>query len=105
MGRVDLDRLASLRLAGDAYMWHAFAEEADLWIVEAWLGTFSGHGGHLSADKAAYWKEAATFAAPIPWLDAATGQLDRAAWRLPNRVKKAFNPHLLRYQFEARRWA
>ncbi len=45
---VDLDRLRSLRLAGDFYLWHCFAGAEDLRIVASMLGCFRKVPGQLS---------------------------------------------------------
>jgi glycosyltransferase involved in cell wall biosynthesis len=54
---VDKDTLVSLRLAGDAYLWATFARHADLHVVNAYLGAFRMHGGHLSDDSTKYEEE------------------------------------------------
>lgn len=101
---VDLDVLASYRLAGDHYLWHRFASEHDLYVVAAFLGGFRYHGDHLSGDMAAYREEARRHASgPRPY-ELPLVALDRLTWRAPERVKKAWNPHLLRYDRRSDRW-
>jgi glycosyltransferase involved in cell wall biosynthesis len=103
--RVDFDRLARLRLAGDYYLWRRFAETDELHIVSAHLGGFRIHAGQLSADIAAYRAEMASLAdAPGP-ADYALMACDKICWYAPPAVKKLLNPrgfHL--YDFGAGRW-
>jgi glycosyltransferase involved in cell wall biosynthesis len=54
---VDLDRLATFRYAGDAYLWHCFSSQEELRIIDAVIGSFQVHAGQLSENQAAYRSE------------------------------------------------
>lgn len=102
---VDLERLASLRLAGDSYLWTCFASELEPTIVEAHLGSFLMHAGQLSEDRSSYLGEAALVAQrpSRPLTTAARAELP--LWSAPPRVKKWLNRrHLLRWSRETGAW-
>jgi glycosyltransferase involved in cell wall biosynthesis len=105
MARVDFDRLAALRLAGDYYLWRCFAEVADLHIVSAHLGGFRVHAGQLSENLDAYMGELRGMAvAPGP-ADYALALWDKLLWHAPPLVKKMANPRNLHlYDHRASRW-
>lgn len=105
MQRVDLDRLARLRLAGDYYLWKCFAESADLHIVAAHLGGFRFHAGQLSENLAAYAGEMKSLAETPGPLDFALMLFDKLLWYAPPAVKKWANPRLLHlYDQRTGRW-
>lgn len=104
--RLDLDRLAGLRLAGDFYLWRCFAEVAELDVVDSHLGTFVRHPGQLSEDRAGYLAELRALAeACRPW-DVALARLDRLLGRSAGHHRKArLNPrHLWRWDERAGAW-
>lgn len=103
---VDLEKLASYRLAGDYYLWTCFAREAELVIVEAQLGGFAYEPGQLSQSGDAYAKELASFRRPVGPIDLVRSQLDRLAWYFaPPPARKWLNPRgLLRYSLTTNRW-
>jgi len=103
---VDLERLASYRLAGDFYLWKCFAERADLAIVDTFLGAFVRHPGQQSEDKRPYWREMDRIRERFrPW-DLALALVDGAIWlTVPSRTKKRLNRELLfQWSDAARRW-
>lgn len=102
---LDLSQLATYRLAGDHYMWSEFARTDDLTIAATFLGGFTYHGDHLSADMTGYRKEMQRHA-PQPTIGAkAMAHLERQVWRAPDRVKKLLNPHhLVRFDRATNRW-
>ena len=51
---VDFARLATTRLAGDYLLWRSFARVAELYVVNAVLGSFTHEAGQLSGTKGAY---------------------------------------------------
>jgi glycosyltransferase involved in cell wall biosynthesis len=103
---VDLERLASFRLAGDFYLWKSFASRAELAIVDTFLGAFVRHDGQQSEDRDGYRKEMDLVRDRFrPW-DLGLAALDGATWLcVPAEVKKRLNPQLL-FQWDdgARRW-
>jgi glycosyltransferase involved in cell wall biosynthesis len=102
---VDLDRLAALRLAGDYFLWFSFAEQHDLYIVEALLGAFRVHGGQLSEHLDRYIEEMRSFCEPPSTADRVVAGIDAQIWRAPTRIKKMLNERqLLRFDHERARF-
>jgi hypothetical protein len=103
---VDLDRLASLKLAGDFYLWKSFASREDLAVVDTFLGAFVRHAGQQSEDKRPYRAEMDLVRERFrPW-DLGLALADAAVWLFaPPPLKKALNPRLLfRWSDRERRW-
>ena len=102
---LDYDTLARLRLAGDHFLWRAFARTAELHVVSAQLGGFRFHAGRLSENLAAYRAEMRSLAEPLGVLDRAQMLADRLLWYAPPAVKKALNPGALHlFDQSAGRW-
>jgi glycosyltransferase involved in cell wall biosynthesis len=103
---VDFQQLSRFRLAGDAYLWSCFAEEADLYIVESYLGGFRRHAGQLSEDLGPYRTEVAAFAKRLSPTAATLARADACLWRAPAGIKKRMNSNLLlRYLHDRKCWA
>jgi glycosyltransferase involved in cell wall biosynthesis len=103
---LDLDRLASLKLAGDYYLWRRFAEEEELHVVEAPLSTLMVHAGQLSEDEATYHAEMAALRAPCGWWDVLLARWDqrRMKDKLGARMARR-NPHCLwRWDPDRKAW-
>lgn len=103
---VDLDRLASFKLAGDFYLWSRFATRAELAVVDTFLGAFVRHAGQQSQDKRPYRREMDLVREPFrPW-DLALALVDAAIWlTVPSPTKKRLNPRLLlRWSDASNRW-
>ena len=89
---VDWTRVRSMKLAGDALIWHCLAEVAELTIVEAWLGGFETRQGQLSRRYAnEYRDEVEDFARAPGAMDHALALMDWLLWRAPRRVKRMFD--------------
>ncbi len=102
---IDFDRLAQLKLAGDYYLWHQFAQHADLKIIEAYLGGFRFHKGQLSENLAAYMTEMRTLANPPRLTERALAFFDRNTWRLPGRLTRHWRRGMvLVFDQQAQRW-
>ena len=105
MANVDLDVLASYRLAGDHYLWNIFATVAEPTIVKALLGGFTQHGTHLSDDEAGYREEVARHASRIGASRFPLALIDGVVWRSPDRIKKLLNnAHLVVYDRASASW-
>ena len=92
--QLDFERLAGFRRAGDYYLWHRFAEIAELKIVLSHLGGFRTHRGQLSQDLEAYRQEQRQVVCgrkPGP-LDLACAGFDALMWKAPIAWKKKLNP-------------
>lgn len=93
---VDLQQLARLQYAGDAYLWCQFAQAAELTIVSAYLGGFRSHPGQASERRDEYHREMRQVCGhpkPLDWL---LSRVDWTLWRAPRRIKKKLNPRWLR---------
>lgn len=104
---VDLDRLASFKLAGDFYLWRSFATRAELGIVDTFLAAFVRHPGQQSEAMDGYRREMDTIRERFrPW-DLALSVVDAALWlALPYQAKKALNrEYLFQWSDRERRWA
>jgi glycosyltransferase involved in cell wall biosynthesis len=87
---IDFERLQSLKLAGDYYLWNCFARQHKLYIVQSHLGGFKTHSGQLSGNIKSYIQEMNKIAAPNLFLKI-LACIDFIVWRLPVWVKKALN--------------
>ena len=101
---IDWARLATFTVAGDAYLWWTFAQGAEPTIIEALLGGFRYHGGHLGVSKDQYHGEMASFAGQLAPLTRARIPAERALWEQPARIKARVNPTLLRYDITSGGW-
>jgi len=102
---VDLDELATFRLAGDMYLWRAFAGQAEPVIVESYLGGWRRHEGQLSSDMVAYLAEFDAYRGRASLLDRAFAFFDAGERYLPTRIRKWLNPRgLIRYYWQHGRW-
>ena len=103
-GSIDWKRLATFSVAGDAYLWWTFAQRAEPTIIEALLGGFRYHGGHLGVSKDEYRSEIDSFAGALTPLTRARIPGERALWEQPARVKARVNANLLRYDIASGGW-
>jgi glycosyltransferase involved in cell wall biosynthesis len=84
---LDTERLRTLRLAGDAFMWVTFARYAELYVVQTHLGGFRLHGNHLSSGTVKYQAEFATFVDRPTVPTRVKARLTRLVWALHPRAK------------------
>jgi glycosyltransferase involved in cell wall biosynthesis len=103
---LSLPTLTGFKYAGDYYMWHTFAQHADLFIVEAYLGGFRAHTGQLTATHlGTYYEEMKTFTRKPNLGDYVQALLDKPLWYGPPGLKKKYNRvQLLRFAFDQQRW-
>lgn len=101
---VDFAALAQTRLAGDYFLWKSFAELADLYVVNAILGSFTQESGQLSVSG-----EAGAYLAELrqirrrPTLAERCGALllrMRTKYRIPRRSAR----RLISYDFRREEW-
>ncbi|TFC33842.1 glycosyltransferase [Cryobacterium sp. TMT2-14] len=105
MKRVDLDRLSTFKLAGDYFLWWQFAQLSEPLIVEAALGGFRHHGGHLGNDRSGYRREVQTLVSKRSLLRSVMAMLERPVWHAPGRVKALMNSRILRYSPSRDEWS
>jgi hypothetical protein len=103
---VNLDALAVFRYAGDYFLWKTFAPEAELVVVDTFLGAFAFHSGQKSENARAYEEEAARLRERPGLLDVARAVLDRTIWLWgPARVQKVLAGNgVVTYDRQQRRW-
>ena len=101
---IDWKRLVTFAVAGDAYLWWTFAQRAEPTVIEAVLGGFRYHGGHLGVSKDEYRSEIESFAGPLTPLTRARIPAERALWEQPVSVKARINSQLLRYDITSGSW-
>jgi glycosyltransferase involved in cell wall biosynthesis len=102
---LDLELLASFRLAGDYYLWRRFATEEEPAVVASYLGGFTCHAGRLSGDLGRYVEEMARVADPPHPLDGLRAKWERYRWRnLSLAGRKRLNPRLFVWDEAAGRW-
>jgi len=101
---VDLNDLRTYRLAGDTYLWWSFAKEAEPTIIQAVLGGFRYHGGHLGVDRDSYRAEVASFAGPMSVTTRARIPLELVLWEQPARIKARTNPYLFLHDTATSGW-
>lgn len=102
---VDLEMLASLRLAGDYYLWRCFARQEEPAVIASYLGGFTRHPNGLSVDLPQYLDEMGRLADPPGPLDGVHAWWERYRWRnLSLAGKKRQNPRLFVWDEAAHRW-
>ncbi len=97
MDTVDFEALARCRLAGDYYLWTCFARQADLHVVQSYLGGFAYHPGQKSEGIDAYNAEARGLAERPRAADYLRAVLDAAAWLVPPLRDQVHHASVVRY--------
>lgn len=93
---LDLEKLARCRYAGDYYLWHQFAEVAELRIVKAQLGAFRVHDNQLSGNISEYRGELKRLASKgISVFDVPSILIELCCWCLPDYLKPRFNKRII----------
>ena len=102
---IDLATLASYRLAGDHYLWHCFAQQQSLDVVDSLIGAFAVHEGQLSSDRDAYWAEVERHASPVGVAASLRAAGEAATWRLPSPITRRLggSSHI-RFDDSSQRW-
>ncbi|HBN09992.1 MAG TPA: hypothetical protein DD435_15575 [Cyanobacteria bacterium UBA8530] len=104
MDGLDLERLASLRYAGDYHLWMEFAKKTDLRVVGTWLGGFKRQRGQLSENREAYRTEQLSLVEKRSHsLDAMAALLERAIWLAPDFVKERMGK-IFRFDHGKQEW-
>ena len=101
---IDMQALSTYAVAGDSFLWWTFAARTEPTIIEALLGGFRYHGGHLGVSKIEYRDELARIAGALSPVVRARIPAERALWEQPARAKAALNPNLLRYEIPTGGW-
>jgi glycosyltransferase involved in cell wall biosynthesis len=105
LAEIDLERLASFRLAGDYYLWLCFSRVEPLTILCAQLGGFKAHPNQLSSDLAGYQREVQAMVRPPSLMDRLAALRDRLLWVAPVSAKKRLNRNGIRsWDARSSRW-
>ncbi len=107
--QIDFRTLASLRYAGDFYLWLQFSKVADLKVLRSYLGGFKFHGDHLSQvmvnNQNAYQVELQTLVSRPGLREKLTAAVDRLFWSAPYKLKKRMAPKtFISYNKAAQAW-
>jgi glycosyltransferase involved in cell wall biosynthesis len=102
--RIDWSSLRKYRYAGDSYLWWTFAAETEPVIIQALLGGFRYHGGHLGVSKEAYAQEINRFAGPLSLKTRIQIPTNLLMWEQPARIKARFNPNLYLHSTQTGGW-
>jgi glycosyltransferase involved in cell wall biosynthesis len=102
--QIDWSQLRQYRYAGDSYLWWTFAADTEPVIIQALLGGFRYHGGHLGVSKDAYAKEINRFAGPMSLKTRLQIPANLVMWEQPARIKARFNPNLYLHSTETGGW-
>lgn len=103
---LDFDRLRSLRLAGDYYLWLQFCRYVEPLVIEAVIGSFRWHGDNISADWEAYQAEVAGMTRRPHLGDKLLAYRDLGMWALPARLRlKLASGHLRRFRWPEGPWS
>ena len=104
-GELDLELLATYRLAGDHYMWTTFSGHTELYSAVAHIGGFTYHGNHLSGDRTGYRLEMSRHLTRQRASSLIIAYFEYLVWRMPDRVKFELNRKtLVRYRRLEGRW-
>lgn len=101
---IDWKRLTDFRVAGDSFLWWSMASVTEPAIVQAVLGGFRYHGGHLGVDKNEYREEISSFAGELSLATRAQIAAQVPLWEQPARLKARMNPHLYAYNITTGGW-
>ena len=101
---IDPTTLASYRVAGDSYLWWSFAQTCEPAIVQALMGGFRYHGGHLGVSKDEYRSEIDRIAGAFSPATRLRIPAELALWEQPTRIKARFNPHLYAHSTTTGGW-
>lgn len=102
---LDWETLAQFKYAGDFYLWLQFSQQAELKIVESYLGGFRTHQGQLSEDLSKYQSEIDKLVRQASVSEQILAACDRLLWSAPTQLKKRFNPQgILRFDHHLQKW-
>ncbi len=90
MDQIDLDRLASFKLAGDFYLWQSFARHRPITGVDAYLGGYKIHAGQLSEQRDKYAREVRSLCRPPFRRERLTAWCDLQAGGWGRRILRPF---------------
>lgn len=96
--RIDFNKLRTLKLAGDYYLWTVIVRDTSLFIVCAWLSGFKVHDGQLSSKfHKEYYREVDSLSNQPSMIDYIVAHAHKIVWRGPNKFKKYLSRELFIY--------
>ncbi|WP_417550084.1 glycosyltransferase family 2 protein [Methylophaga sp.] len=101
---IDLEKLRSLKLAGDYYLWYCFSHQATLEIVKTPLGIFRIHEGQLSENLESYWKEIKSFSSKMNLYDFVQVIIEAFFWLLDSRVRDKLFNNIWKFNLKKNLW-
>jgi len=102
---LDFARLAQFKYAGDYFLWHQFARQTELKIIQAHLGGFRVHRGQLSEHRQAYHDEIRAIARQPHIADRLLAFSDKVMSHLPGRLwGQANRDAIVSFDHEAQAW-
>lgn len=100
---LDYSKLKSYKYAGDFYLWHSFARQHDLHIVESCIGGFRRRTGQLSSVGDRYHEEFRQIASPAGVFDKCRAAfLKKGMMHFSNGIKKRLNKNIV--SFDGHEW-
>lgn len=103
---LDMEMFKSLKLAGDFYLWHSFAQNNELYIVNSNFGGFRFNEGQQSAALDKYSKEFTQIIEgyiPTFFEKIRMSSLKRTR-RLSDKHKLKRNKNIVRFNFDSKSW-
>lgn len=102
----NLEEFASKKLAGDFYMWHSFAQNNELYIINSNLGGFRFSDGQKSENKVAYHDEFMQIVGDYKLTIKDKFELPKLkrSSRVKEKYKLKHNPNIIRFDLENNKW-
>ncbi|WP_428087109.1 glycosyltransferase family 2 protein [Candidatus Thioglobus sp.] len=101
---VDLDKLKSLKLAGDYYLWYCFSKDTSLEIIKTPLGIFKIHEGQLSENLTNYWSEIQSFVSKKNLFTVIQICFEAFFWLLDSGVREKLIKNVWHFDFKTHTW-
>lgn len=101
---IDLDRLKSMKLAGDYYLWYCFSKKTSLEVIKTPLGIFKIHEGQLSECLSEYWNEVEKFTVKKNLLSVVEVCYEAFFWLLDSRVRDIFVKNVWCFDSKTNAW-
>lgn len=102
---IDFNRLSQFKLAGDYFLWQLFSQQANLIIVNSYLGGYKVMKGQLSENMNAYRSEMKQITRKPRVSEFILAYFDKLIWLTNTRVKKKLNRKgIFIYNHVLQRW-
>jgi glycosyltransferase involved in cell wall biosynthesis len=101
---VDLDKLKSLKFAGDYYLWYCFSKDTSLEIIKTPLGIFKIHEGQLSENLTNYWSEIQSFVSKKSLFTVIQICFEAFLWLLDSGAREKLIKNVWHFDFKTHTW-